>query len=498
MQAFVDQLIAVLGSHAPSVVGAITILIIGWIGAHVVAGMSKTLIHKSTLDAKLAGVFFPGDHTKPVDIQNWAGKTIFYFLMLLVLIAVFESLHLSQVNEPLNRLLSEVFQFFPRFVSAGLLLGVAWIIATLLRMIVKRTLEAARFDERFQDATQSDSEDQRALSSAISETLYWLILLLFLPAILGALAVEGLLDPVKGMTNSFLGMVPNLFAAGLILIVGWLLAGMLQRIVTNVSAAAGVDRASERVGLARVLGMQRASKVLGLVVYVLIFIPVLIGALDALQLDAITGPASNMLDTLLGVLPNLLGAGLMLLVAYVVGRVVSGLASNVLAGVGFNNIPVRLGLSVEAKAGSKTPSEIIGLLLLTTIVLFAFIEAADQLGLQLLADLVADFTIFGGHLFVGLVVLTIGLYLANLAAKAIQASGVAQASFIAKAARAGIIVLATAMALQQMGLADEIVNLAFGLSLGSLAVAFALAFGLGGREVAGTELREWIQRLKAR
>lgn len=58
--------------------------------------------------------------------------------------------------------------------------------------------------------------------------------------------------------------------------------------------------------------------------------------------------------------------------------------------------------------------------------------------------------------------------------------------------------LATALALQHMGLADEIVNLAFGLTLGSLAVAFALACGLGGREVAGAELKEWIQLMKKR
>ncbi len=52
------------------------------------------------------------------------------------------------------------------------------------------------------------------------------------------------------------------------------------------------------------------------------------------------------------------------------------------------------------------------------------------------------------------------------------------------------------MALRQMGLADEIVNLAFGLTLGALAVAFALAFGLGGREAAGEELKAWIRQIK--
>ena len=54
------------------------------------------------------------------------------------------------------------------------------------------------------------------------------------------------------------------------------------------------------------------------------------------------------------------------------------------------------------------------------------------------------------------------------------------------------------MALRQMGLANEIINLAFGLLLGAIAVAVALAFGLGGREIAARTLTEWQQRLRAR
>ena len=152
----------------------------------------------------------------------------------------------------------------------------------------------------------------------------------------------------------------------------------------------------------------------------LIFIPVLVGALNALQLEAITRPASNMLDAMLGILPNLFGATLIVTVAFVVGRVVAGLASNVLAGLGFNNILVRIGISEQPATGNRTPSEAVGSLIIAAILLFASIEAAELLGLQLLAGLVADLTVFGGHLLVGLVVFAIGLYLANLAGKAFK------------------------------------------------------------------------------
>ncbi|MGN6698012.1 MAG: hypothetical protein ACTHMR_07635, partial [Thermomicrobiales bacterium] len=59
-------------------------------------------------------------------------------------------------------------------------------------------------------------------------------------------------------------------------------------------------------------------------------------------------------------------------------------------------------------------------------------------------------------------------------------------------AQAAILVLAGAMALRQMGVADDIINLAFGLLLGAVAVATAIAFGVGGREVAGRELARWV------
>jgi len=255
---------------------------------------------------------------------------------------------------------------------------------------------------------------------------------------------------------------------------------------------------SEQVGLATVLGKQRLSGLLGLVVYVLILIPVLIATLDTLALEAITRPAANMLNTILGALPAIFAASLVVTIAYVVGRVVAGLVTNLLTGAGFNAILARLGLGKEPAEGERTPSEIVGYLALVAIMLFAAVEASRLLGFVLLADLVTQFTVFAGQVILGLIIFAIGLYLANLASKTVLASGVAQAGLLALAARVSILVLAGAMALRQMGLANEIINLAFGLLLGAIAVAVALAFGLGGREIAARELEEWLQSVKSK
>jgi hypothetical protein len=205
-----------------------------------------------------------------------------------------------------------------------------------------------------------------------------------------------------------------------------------------------------------------------------------------------------MLGTIMGVLPDVFGAVLMIAIAYMVGKIVSGLATNVLTGIGFNSLLVRLGLPQEAASGLITPSHIAGTLILVSVLLFASIEAAEIMGLRLLAELLSNLTVFGGHLLIGLIIIGIGLYLANLAGMAIRSSKVGQAMLLAAGGRIAIIVLTMAMALRQMGLADDIVNLAFGLTLGALAIAFALALGLGGREIAATELRTLVDSLKSK
>ncbi len=188
------------------------------------------------------------------------------------------------------------------------------------------------------------------------------------------------------------------------------------------------------------------------------------------------------------------------MIAYVVGKLVASLVATVLEGVGFNRLFVRLGFDVEqttapaeGELNTRTPAGVVGYVVLVAVMLFAATEAANMLGFEALAVLIAGFTVLAGRVLLGLVLFGVGLYLANLAYSAIRDSGGQQAVPLAVTARVAILVLAGAMALRQMGLADSIINLAFGLVLGAVAVAAAIAFGIGGRDVA----REQLERLRA-
>lgn len=489
-----DQMNQIVVGYVPHLIGALAILVLGWLVARALAAIVRGALRRTNLDNKLAH-WLTGE---AVAVEDGVSRGVFYLIMVFVLVAFFQALGLTLPTEPLNRLLNQIFEFAPQLLGAGLLLFVAWVIASVLRVVVSRVLGSAKVDQRLAREAGLEEEKSASLTKTLADTVYWLILLFFLPAVLNALSLQGLLAPVQGMINKVLDFLPNVFTAGLILAIGWLVARVVQRVVSNLLAAMGADQFSERVGLSRVFGQQRLSAVIGLILYVLILIPVLISALQSLALEAITRPASNMLNSILSAVPAIFAAILIIGVAYAVARVVAGLVSNLLTGLGFNTVLAKLGVGGEPSAGERTPAEIVGYLVLVGILLFAAIEAVRELGFTVLADLIARFTVFAGQLVLGLIIFGIGLFLANLASSTVRTSGAAQAGLLALAARVSIIVLAAAMALRQMGLADDIINLAFGLLLGCIAVAVALAFGLGAREIAARELGEWIQSIKSR
>jgi hypothetical protein len=493
MQDILDQ----IKNAVPDALGALAILIVGSIAAWVITALVRSALRRTDIDNRVARWVTGEEEAEPLPVESWVSRGVLYLLLLFVLVGFFQALNLTLITEPLNRLLNQLFDYAPKLLGAGLLLLVAWIIASVLRLLVTRALTAFKLDERLGDQAGIEDEGRVSLAQTLGEAVYWLVFLLFLPAVLGALQLEGLLEPVQGMIDEILAFLPNLLAAGLILLVGWFVARIVQRIVANLLAAVGVDRLSEQVGVAKALGKQKLSGVVGLLLYILILIPVLIAALDALELQAITQPASDMLNTIFAALPALLGAFLVLAIAYIVARVVAGLITSLLAGLGFDSILTRLGLGKEPEEGQRTPSEIVGYLVLIAVMFFATIEALRLLNFDLLAEGLAQFTAFAGQVILGLIIFAVGLYLANLAAKTIQASGAAQAGMLALAARIAILVLSGAMALRQMGLANEIVNLAFGLLLGAIAVAVALAFGLGGRDIAARELEGWLESFKS-
>ncbi len=479
MSKLMDSLQGTLGETLPTVLGALAILVVGWFIAVAVRGG----VRKSLGFLKVNDRLRTSTGTQ-MDLESGLATGLYYVLLLLVIMAFFNALKLETVSGPLHGLVGQVFEFVPKLVAAGMLLLVAWVLATIVRTLVSKALNATTLDEKL-----TTGAGMSPMSESLGNVLYWLIFLLFLPAVLGALELKGLLDPVQGMVNEMLAMLPNIVGAAIIGCVGWFVAKILRDLVTNLLSASGVDRLGENAGLK---GTMTLSRLVGLVVYMLILVPAMVAALQALQIDALTEPAVEMLNAMMTAIPNIFAAAIILSIAYFVAGLVSSLISNLLGGLGFNGLPEKLGLG-QIVAGETTPSQLVGKVISFFIMLFATVEAANRLGFHQVSELVAMFIQFGSQVLLGGVIITVGFWLSNVAHAAISRAGSASAANIARFAILGLIL---AMGLRAMGLADDIVNLAFGLTLGAIAVAVALSFGLGGREAAGRQMEHWLSALR--
>jgi hypothetical protein len=533
-----------LGPSLLNLVAAIAILVIGLIVALVASAIANGLLKRTDIDNRLASwITGRSDSADTPPVEKWISGIVFWLIMILVLVAFLDQLKLTVVSQPLNNFLSQILGFLPKLGGAAILLGIAWVIATAVKLLVTRTLRTLRLDERFNQqvgsTASSTQPNQLSLSDTLANALYWFIFLLFLPSVLSTLELQGTLQPVQTLLNEVLAILPNILAAVLIGCAGWLVAQVVRRIVTNLLAASGTDQLGHRVGLNQPAGGKSLSWIIGTFVYVLILIPTAIAALNALRIDSISAPATSMLQQILNAIPQILTAGLILALGYFLGRFVSDLVTNILTGLGFNNIFSWIGLPTKRPKAilppssvpeasfsttttefdstnrefdpltsqpgtfvqptptiTRTPSELAGIVVLVGIVLFATVAATNVLQIAALTVLVSGIVVVLGRILSGLVVFAIGLYLANLAYSLITSSGSRQSRILGQTARIAIIALVSAMALQQMGIASDIVNLAFGLLLGAIAVAIALAFGLGSRDVAAGQVQEWLDSFK--
>jgi len=520
---FVDELSGQLGQFLPSLIWAIILLLLGWIVATVVAAAVKNLLRRTSLDDRIANLVMGQDPNRDVPVEKWVASVVYWVIFLFAIVASLNALNLEAVSEPLNNFLDQIFAYLPRVGGAVLLLAAAWITATVVRSLVINGLARFNLDDRLAQQTgMEQGSSPFVLNETIGNVLYWFIFLLFIPLILSALEIPGLLAPVEALINDFLQAIPRIITAGIVLALGWIIARIVRGVVTNLLMATGADQLGTRIGLRATAeeGISLSS-LAGTIAYVLVLIPAVIAALNELDIEAISGPAILMLERILAAIPQIIMAALVVVVAYFVGKFVADLVTNLLRGAGFDNIMTVLGLP-ELNLGSstpspaqpgldaegrplttvqppgRTPSEIMGIIALVAVVLFGVVTATEILNFEGLTLIVRAILRIGARIISGLIVFAVGLYLANLAFRLVNSMGTGQARILAQAARISVIIFVGAMALQQMGVAPDIVNLAFGLLLGAIAVAIAIAFGLGGRDVAADQLREWLASFKQR
>ncbi len=467
-----------LGNNIPQLLGALAILLLGWFAAVLVrAGVRRGLgaLGLNSHFERLTGV--------KLNLEKVLALAAFWAVLLLALAGVFNSLQLAMLSGSFAALTSQLFAYAPRLLAGLLIALLAWLIAALVRAGINRALNATTLDEKL-----SQHAGMSPISKNLGQAVFWLIILLFIPAILNALEMEGMLEPLRAMVGKTLDILPNVFAAFIIAAVGTVLAQVLRSVVTGLLQTAGADRLGGKAGLAKNVQLSRLA---GLLVFIAVLVPALIAALDALKIEAVSRPATEMLNTLMQSVPHIIAATLILVIAWAVANLATGLLTSLLANVGFDNLPAKIGLGHTFE---KVPaSKVAGKIALFFAMLFATVEAAGQLGFSKVTELLATFIQFGADVLLGSAIFVIGFWLANLAYDAISRAG---GGVLAKVGRLAILALVIAMGLRAMGVADDIVNLAFTFTFGAVAVAIALSFGLGGREAAGKLMSYWLEKFQ--
>lgn len=472
---------------------ALLFLLAGWFVAVAASSLIAGLLSKSPLNRWLDDML--GSASKIlVPIEQKLKTILYYFIMTFVLVGFFQKLGLSMISEPLNVLLTKVLGFMPQLAAGAGLLLLAWLVASILRTILKKAFDSTKLDEKLSESL--GETEQPPIGKTLSETVYWMTFLMFLPAVLDAFELEGMLMPVNEMVHEITGFLPNLLSATILFAVGWFVARIVQRLVTNLLASFGVDTLGDKVGLDKALGENRLSEVAGYLVYVFILIPVIIQSLDALEINAISTPATNMLNIIMESFPFIFGGVVILAIGYMLGKAIGTLVTNLLTTVGFNRVLGMVGITGTPEEGDTSPAAIVGKLAMIAVIYFALMEAFNMMGFEALTAILAQFLVVAGQILMGVLILGVGMFLANFAQNIIVQSATANATMLATAARIAILVLSAAMALRQMGLANEIINMAFGILLGAIGVAIAIAFGFGGRDLAAKKLEEWNKQLK--
>jgi len=463
------------------ILAAVAILLIGWVIALVIAAAVKKVLSKLGTNQKLSGA--TGHRS---NIENIVSRIVFWIVLLIAVIGALNALNLTSVSGPFSNMIQQFLLFIPQLLAAAAVAFIGWIFANLVKVGLKKLLDRTQLDEKL-----SEDVGVSPISQNISEIVYWLILLLFLPIVLSILGLTGLLFPIQNMLNEVISYLPNLFIAIVIVFVGYILAKIVRGILEGLVRSLDLQSQAQKIGLFK---NSNLAQVLGSFVFAIVIITALIIAFEALGIDSISQPATAMLYEIMNAIPQIIAAGLILIIAYVVSRFVANLVVDVVAGTGVDDILEKL--DIQRFLGSTKISCVVGYLIVFFTMLFAVSEAANRLGLEQVSLLISMFIQFGANILLGAVILVIGFWLANLVANIVQRGEYQSSLWLASLVRVLIMGLVIAMGLKAMGIADSIVNLAFGLTLGAVAVAFALAFGLGGRQPAERILSDLIDCAK--
>lgn len=301
----------------------------------------------------------------------------------------------------------------------------------------------------------------------------------------------GIIEPFQQFFSTLIDFLPYIIAVLVLLLIAWILAKVLRKGVRKLVRATGIDKRLGKGGDPQDPSQFPVAQGTGTVIFWIVWILFILAILQVLGVQGLFDSIVVVFQKIFSAVPNIIAAVLVLGIFYLVGRLLAKLVTKGLTSIHFDELPVKLGLVKEAPTGAGSASNVVGYIVMVFIMLFAVIMAADLLGFAAVNELIAVLTQFLGLVLLGAVIIGVGILVANFLANILRAGGRSEplVSFI----RVSIIVLSVLLGIRSMGFANDLIVLGFGLTLGAAAIAAAIAFGLGGREIARELLARWTK-----
>ena len=369
------------------------------------------------------------------------------------------------------------FDLLQKIGFALLIVLVTWLLARAAKWAFAKLVDKVAFFRRHAGGGATLGESLGRIVSL----LIWLFGLLAVLTVLGLGTVAG---PISTLLDNVVAYIPRLVGAGLIFFIGMIVARIVRDLVQTTLQTVDFDKWVNRGGAESVTGTHSLSRTIATIVYAIIVILVAIMALDALDIESISRPASGMLQIIFAAIPNIIAAAILLGIGYVVGRFVAQMLKDILPGLGVDRALNDSGVV----ASDINASAVLARVAQVAIVLVFAVAATRQLGFPEVTQILENIIVLGGRVVVGAVVIAAGFFLGGLLARLI--SGEAGSTAAGTVVRWLTVVLFVFMGLDFMGIGGMIPANALTLLVGGVAVAGALAFGLGGRDWASRKLEQ--------
>jgi hypothetical protein len=408
---------------------------------------------------------------------------------------------MSKMNE-FERVGNNLIGYLPNVIKALLLFLLAWLVATAVKKLALKLFEKINLDQKLSKGRRpANLEYGKSTMRNIAQVLYFLVFILFIPSILDALNMESVSAPITNMMNKLLAFIPNLIGAGIILFIGYFIAKIIRDLVYNLLKTINVDKWYNK--LTPDLADQEnvspedqstLARVLANILFGIILIPIITVALETLQINTLTAPIVTVLDRVLNMIPNVFVAIILIIIGYYIAKFIGQILTALLARMGIQKVFSW----IDRKSTKGIPrfdlASAIGTIVKVIIMLFIVVEALRIVRLEVLNTIGNAIIAYIPLLLSGLIIIGLGVFAGYFVEGMIRKY--TNSSLSGAILKYIIIIFAIFMTLEQIRFASTIVNIAFLLVLGGLSVAFAIAFGVGGRDFAKKQLQKFEEKIE--